>query len=291
MTAGLEHLGEPRRGKVREMYDLGDCLLMVATDRISAFDVVMPNGIPDKGRVLNQMSAFWFRRLGHLLRSHIISTDDQEIAARTGIISESMAGRCALVHKAQPLPVEFVARGYAAGSLIKEIRAGAGKVRDLEFDPETKDGDRLGEPIFTPATKAEEGHDINITFEDVVGLIGRELAEKTRDLTLVLYEQAARHAEQQGLILADTKFEFGIYKGELIWIDEALTPDSSRYWEAKEWSPGGPQPSFDKQYLRDWLEGQNWDKTPPAPELPPEVIEQTRGKYLEAHRRITGASL
>jgi phosphoribosylaminoimidazole-succinocarboxamide synthase len=264
---------------------------MVATDRISAFDVVMPNGIPDKGRVLNQMSAFWFRRLDYLLRSHIISTEDQEISARTGIISDAMAGRCALVHKATPLPVEFVARGYAAGSLIKEIRAGRGQVRDLEFDPEIKDGDRLSEPIFTPATKAEEGHDINISFEDVVDLIGRELAEMTRDLTLVLYQQAARHAEQQGLILADTKFEFGIAHGELIWIDEALTPDSSRYWPSKDWSPGGPQPSFDKQFLRDWLEGQEWDKTPPAPELPPEVIEKTREKYLEAYRRITGVPL
>jgi phosphoribosylaminoimidazole-succinocarboxamide synthase len=291
LESGLAHLGDPKRGKVRDVYDLGDCLLIVATDRISAFDVILSNGIPNKGRILNLMSAYWFRRLGDLLDHHLISVDDREVAARSGELSPKFLGRCSLVKKATPLPVEFVARGYAAGSLVKEVRQLGGKVRDLDLDPNLKEGDRLPEPIFTPATKAEEGHDINISFKETADLIGTELAEKARDLTLALYSQAARHAESVGLILADTKFEFGIYKDELIWIDEALTPDSSRYWEASEWEPGKAQPSFDKQFIRDWLEGQEWDKTPPAPALPPEVTSLTEAKYQEAYRRIVGKAL
>lgn len=292
LTTSLPGLPAPRRGKVREVYDLGDRLLIIATDRISAFDVVMEQGIPDKGRILTQMSTWWFSHLGDLARHHIISTDDAEIASALGLDDPSLKGRCTLAVKAKPLTIECVARGYIAGSLFKEYRdSGDGRVRDMALPSGLQDGSRLPEVLFTPATKAEEGHDENISFSEACGLVGREVAEEARDLTLRLYQEAAKHAESVGIILADTKFEFGLTDEGLIWIDEALTPDSSRYWEASAWKPGGPQPSFDKQPLRDWLDAQDWNKQPPPPALSPETVAATRDRYLNALIRITGQGL
>lgn len=288
----LPGLAAPRRGKVREVYDLGDELLIVATDRISAFDVVMANGIPDKGRILNQMSAYWFARFAELCPNHLVTIDDERIAARIGEAwSEALRGRCAIARPAEVIPVECVARGYLTGSLYKEYRKAGRGVHGLDLPAGLFDGDRLPEPIFSPATKATEGHDENISFEEMRSLVGQELADRLRTLTLEIYRLAADHAEAQGLILADTKFEFGLVEGELTWIDEALTPDSSRYWEKSRWRPGGPQPSYDKQYVRDYLESIGWDKRPPGPALPDDVIHQTREKYVEAYSRITGMTL
>jgi len=292
LTTSLPGLPAPRRGKVREVYDLGDKLLIVATDRISAFDVVMEQGIPDKGRILTQMSAWWFNHLGALARHHIISTDDAEIASVLGFEDPSLRGRCTLAVKAKPLTIECVARGFIAGSLFKEYRDSTdGRVRDMALPSGLMDGSRLPEVLFTPATKAEEGHDENISFAESCDLVGREIAEEARDLTLRLYSEAAKHAESEGIILADTKFEFGLTDDGLIWIDEALTPDSSRYWEASAWQPGGPQPSFDKQPLRDWLDSQVWNKQPPPPALSAESVAATRDRYLNALIRITGQGL
>lgn len=292
LTTSLPGLPTPRRGKVREVYDLGDKLLIIATDRISAFDVVMEQGIPDKGRILTQMSTWWFNHLGGMAKHHIISTDDAEIAEAIGHFDPALKGRCTLAVKAKPLTIECVARGYIAGSLYKEYKASPdGNVRDLTLPEGLLDGSRLPEVLFTPATKAEEGHDENISFDVACDMVGREVAEEARDLTLKLYTEAARHAESVGIILADTKFEFGLTDEGLIWIDEALTPDSSRYWEAKDWVPGGAQPSFDKQPLRDWLDGQDWNKMPPPPVLSPETVEATRERYLNALVRVTGQGL
>ncbi|HRI44247.1 MAG TPA: phosphoribosylaminoimidazolesuccinocarboxamide synthase [Fimbriimonadaceae bacterium] len=285
----LPGLAAPKRGKVREVYDLGDTLLIVATDRISAFDVVMANGVPDKGRILNQMSAFWFERFVDLCPNHLVAIDDDRIAARIGEAwSEPLRGRCAIARRAEVIPVECVARGYLTGSLYKEYRASGGGVHGLHLPSGLLDGDRLPEPIFSPATKATEGHDENISFEEMQDLVGQELAGRLRTLTLEIYSRAAEHAEAQGLILADTKFEFGLVDGELTWIDEALTPDSSRFWEESLWQPGRAQPSYDKQYVRDYLESIGWDKRPPGPTLPDDVIQRTREKYVEAYSRITG---
>jgi phosphoribosylaminoimidazole-succinocarboxamide synthase len=275
---------------VREVYDLGNELLIVSTDRLSAFDVIMGNGIPDKGRVLNQMSAFWFEKLSHLVPNHLISVDDLDVLERVGEDDE-LRGRCAITRKAKPLAIECVARGYIAGSLYKDYKREGGKVHGLDLPDGLLDGSALPEPIFTPATKAVEGHDENINFAQAVDIVGSEIAEKARDWTLLIFQEAQRHAADQGLILADTKFEFGLTDDGLIWIDEALTPDSSRYWEADLYRPGGPQPSFDKQYVRDYLETLEWDKRPPGPKLPDDVVMNTRAKYLEAYRRITGRSL
>ena len=288
LTADLAGLGTPRKGKVREVYDLGDRLLLVTTDRISAFDVVMANGIPDKGRILNQMSAFWFRHFEATVPHHMISVDDQDVAEVVGAYRSDLRGRCMVSRKARPLTIECVARGYIAGSLFKEYRHEGGKVHGLDLPDGLHDGSRLPEPIFTPATKAEEGHDENISFSTAAEMVGREVAEQARDWTLMLYSKAAEHAEKAGLILADTKFEFGLTDEGLIWIDEALSPDSSRYWEASLYHPGGPQPSFDKQYVRDYLETLDWNKQPPGPELPEDVVMNTRAKYVEAFERITG---
>lgn len=283
---GLERL---RSGKVRDVYGLGTSLLIVASDRISAFDVIMGTGIPDKGCILNQMSAFWFEKLNHVCPSHIITAADTQISQAVPGWHSGLAGRCTLAKKAEPLAIECVARGFIAGSLYKEYAAAPdGKVRDLELPPGLLDGSRLPEPLFTPATKALEGHDENISFNQAVDIVGKEAAAQVMEWTLTLYAQAAAHAASCGLILADTKFEFGWTEDGLIWIDEALTPDSSRYWEAAEWQPGGAQPSFDKQYLRDWLEASGWSKSPPGPELPPEVAARTRDKYAAAFQRITG---
>ncbi len=279
------------RGKVRDTYDLGDSLLIVASDRISAFDVIMENGIPDKGRILTQMSNYWFRKLSEVCPHHLQVTDDEQIRQRVPGWDESLAGRSVIVTKAQPLTIECVARGYIAGSLFKDYRREGGQTHGLDLPDGLLDGSRLSEPIFTPATKATEGHDENIGFREAVDRVGREVAETAREWTLELYRRAADHSATVGLLLADTKFEFGLTEDGLVWIDEALTPDSSRYWEASQWKPGGPQPSFDKQFVRDYLETLAWDKRPPGPRLPDDVVEKTKQKYLEAFRRVTGHEL
>jgi phosphoribosylaminoimidazole-succinocarboxamide synthase len=279
------------RGKVRDTYDLGGDLLIVASDRISAFDVVMANGIPDKGRILTQMSNFWFRKLAGTCPHHLVETEDTAIAARVPDWDGSLNGRSVIVRKARPLTIECVARGYLMGSLYKEYVRFGGRVHGLKLPDGLREGDRLPEPIFTPATKAQEGHDENISFDDAVAREEPGVAEQAREWTMSLYRLAVEHAAGVGLILADTKFEFGLTDQGLIWIDEALTPDSSRYWEASLWAPGGPQPSFDKQYVRDYLETLGWDKRPPGPSLPNEVVAKTREKYLEAYSRITGKTL
>lgn len=286
LHTAIPGLPPPRIGKVREVYDLGDELLIVATDRISAFDVVMANGIPDKGRILNQMSSFWFDRLA-VCPNHVISTEDDVIAARLPGSHEELRGRSTLARKAVPLTIECVARGYISGSLFKEYRSAGGGVHNLALPDGLVDSQRLPEPIFTPATKAQEGHDENISFSRACDMVGRETAEKVRDWTLELYSRAAEHCATVGLILADTKFEFGETEEGIIWIDEALTPDSSRFWDVSNYEPGKSQPSYDKQFVRDYLETLAWDKRPPGPVLPAEIVARTRGKYIEAYERIT----
>ena len=276
------------RGKVRDIYDLGDRLLIVATDRLSAFDVVMPTPIPDKGRVLTQLSLFWFDLLRDVIPNHVLSST--HFPSPFDRYTEDLAERSMVVRKTQPLPIECVARGYLSGSGWKEYRA-TGKVCGIALPPGLKESDRLPEPIFTPATKASSGHDENISFERAAEILGKPLAEKVRAVTLELYRRAATYAEPRGILLADTKFEFGQLDGELIWIDEALTPDSSRFWPAAQYRPGGPQPSFDKQFVRDYLERIQWPKTPPGPELPPDVVAGTRAKYREAYRILVGREL
>lgn len=276
------------RGKVRDIYDLGDRLLIVATDRLSAFDVVMPTPIPDKGRVLTQLSLFWFNLLRDVISNHVLSATD--FPAPFNRFGDELAGRSMVVRKTRPLPIECVARGYLSGSGWKEYRA-TGKVCGVALPSGLKESDKLPHPIFTPATKATSGHDENVSFERTVELIGKPLAEKVRDVTLEIYRRAAAYAEPRGILLADTKFEFGQLNGELLWIDEALTPDSSRFWPAAQYQPGGPQPSFDKQFVRDYLERIQWPKAPPGPDLPPEVVAGTRAKYREAYRILVGHEL
>lgn len=276
------------RGKVRDIYDLGDKLLIVATDRLSAFDVVLPTPIPDKGRVLTQLSLLWFNLLKDVIPNHVLSATD--FPAPFDKHREELAGRSMVVRKTKPLPIECVARGYVSGSGWKDYRA-TGKICGVALPAGLRESDRLPEPIFTPATKAASGHDENISFEQAAALIGKELAEKVRAVTLEIYRRAASYAEPRGIILADTKFEFGLLNNQLLWIDEALTPDSSRFWPAAEYNPGGPQPSFDKQFVRDYLERIRWPKTPPGPELPPEVVDATRAKYREAFRILAGREL
>jgi phosphoribosylaminoimidazole-succinocarboxamide synthase len=276
------------RGKVRDIYDLGDQLLIVATDRLSAFDVVMASPIPDKGRVLTQLSLFWFDLLKGVIPNHILSST--KFPAPFDRYAEDLAGRSMVVRKTKPLPVECVARGYLSGSGWKEYQA-TSTICGVPLPPGLIESDKLPEPIFTPATKAASGHDENIPFERAADMIGKELAEKVRDTTLELYRRATAYALPRGILLADTKFEFGLLNDELIWIDEALTPDSSRFWPASQYKPGGAQPSFDKQYVRDYLERIQWPKTPPGPELPPDVVAATRGKYREAYRILVGREL
>ncbi len=278
------------RGKVRDLYEVEDKLLMVATDRISAFDVVMPTPIPDKGKVLTQMSVFWFEFLKDLVPNHLISADVEEFPESCAPYREELRLRSMLVKKTKPLPVECIVRGYLAGSGLKEYRR-SGTVCGIKLPPGLKEADRLPEPIFTPSTKAQEGHDVNISFEECARIIGQELAEKVKEISLNIYQKAASYAEERGIIIADTKFEFGLLGDELLLIDEVLTPDSSRFWPKEEYEPGRPQKSFDKQFLRDWLEKIGWDKRPPAPELPPEIVEKTRSRYLEAYKRLTGKDL
>jgi len=276
------------RGKVRDIYDLGDRLLIVATDRLSAFDVVMPTPIPDKGRVLTQLSLFWFDLLKNVVPNHVLSATD--FPAPFDKYGEDLAGRSMVVRKSNPLPIECVARGYLSGSGWKEYQV-TGKICGVPLPAGLVESDRLPEPIFTPATKAASGHDENIPFEHAAELVGAEIAAKVRDLTLELYRRASDFARPRGIILADTKFEFGLLDGKLLWIDEALTPDSSRFWPAARYQPGGPQPSFDKQYVRDYLERIRWPKTPPGPDLPPDVVAATRAKYREAYRILVGGEL
>jgi phosphoribosylaminoimidazole-succinocarboxamide synthase len=281
-------LAPAARGKVRDIYDLGDKLLIVATDRLSAFDVVLPTPIPDKGRVLTQLSLFWFNLLKDVIPNHILSAT--EFPAPFDRFEDELAGRSMVVRKTQPLPIECVVRGYVSGSAWKDYRT-TGRICGIPLPSGLSESDRLPEPLFTPATKAVSGHDENISFEQAASLVGKDLAEKVRAISLELYGRAAAYAEPRGIILADTKFEFGLLNNELIWIDEALTPDSSRFWPAAHYSPGGPQSSFDKQFVRDYLERMQWPKTPPGPALPPEVVEATRAKYREAYRILAGREL
>jgi phosphoribosylaminoimidazole-succinocarboxamide synthase len=276
------------RGKVRDIYDAGDKLLIVATDRLSAFDVILPTPIPDKGRVLTQLSLFWFDLLRDVIPNHVLSAT--EFPAQFAAYREELEGRSMLVRKTAPLPIECVVRGYVSGSGWKDYRA-SGKICGIALPAGLRESDRLPEPIFTPATKAATGHDENISFERSAEMIGSERARQVRDVSLEIYRRAAAYAEPRGILLADTKFEFGLLNDELIWIDEALTPDSSRFWPAAQYQPGGPQPSFDKQFVRDYLESIHWPKTPPGPELPAEVVAATRGKYREAYRILTGREL
>ncbi len=279
------------RGKVRDVYDVGDFLLLVATDRLSAFDYVLPNPIPDKGKVLNQISAFWFERFSSVVPNHVVSTDVAEFPEVLRSQADQIAGRSTLARKLEMMPVECVARGYLAGSGWKEYRQ-HGTVCGIRLPAGLEESSRLPEPIFTPATKAEDGeHDENIPFSKVEDLVGAEMAAKLRDKTLELYNAGAEHALSCGIIIADTKFEFGMYDGELVLGDEVLTPDSSRFWPAELYRPGRSQPSFDKQYVRDYLESIGWNKQPPVPELPDEIVQGTRERYLEIYRILTGRNL
>jgi len=278
------------RGKVRDIYEHGEDLLLVATDRISAFDVVLPQPIPDKGKVLHQVSAFWFRWCRALVPNHTLADRVAEFPADLQAHREVLAGRTALVRRARMYPIECVARGYLSGSGWKEYRE-HGTVCGIRLPQGLRESDRLPQAIFTPATKEETGHDLNISFDGAVRIIGPEAAETLRHLTLEIYNRAAAHAEQRGIIIADTKFEFGLIDGKVAICDEMLTPDSSRFWPKDEYRPGGPQPSFDKQFVRDYLESIRWDKTPPAPDLPDDVVQGTRRRYIEALEILTGSSL
>ncbi len=276
------------RGKVRDIYDLGERLLIIATDRLSAFDVILPTPIPDKGRVLTQLSLFWFELLQDLIPNHVLSA--KAFPAPFDTYQDELAGRSMVVRKTQPLPIECVVRGYLSGSGWKDYRT-TGRICGIALPPGLRESDRLPEPIFTPASKAATGHDENISFDQAADLLGGELAERVRAISIEIYRKASAYAEPRGVILADTKFEFGLLREELIWIDEALTPDSSRFWPAALYKPGGPQPSFDKQFVRDYLESIHWQKTPPGPELPADVVAATRSKYREAYRILAGSEL
>ncbi len=279
-----------RRGKVRDVYDLGESLLIVATDRLSAFDVVLPDPIPLKGIVLNTISRFWFEKTAHIVRNHFITMDEAKYPEACAPYADELRGRSMLVRKTVPLAIECVVRGYLTGSGLKEYRK-TGSVCGITLPAGLVDGSQLPEPIFTPSTKADVGHDENIDFEQAAGIVGPEAAKKARDLSVALYTFARDYALERGIIIADTKFEFGFDGDEMILIDEALTPDSSRFWPMDLYEAGKAQPSFDKQFVRDYLESVNWDKTPPAPALPPDVINMTSEKYLEAYRFITGKDL
>lgn len=276
-----------KRGKVRDIYDLEDRLLIVATDRISAFDVVLPNVIPQKGKVLTTLSLFWFGFTQDIIPNHLIHGEKLSFLSKEE--RRNFESRAMIVKKAYPIPAECIVRGYLSGSAWKEYQ-GSGAVSGVKLGGGLLESQKLEEPIFTPSTKAETGHDVNITFADLVDLIGVELASKLRDVSLNIYLKASEYAEDRGIVIADTKFEFGILEGELILIDELLTPDSSRFWSKEKYEPGKSQPSYDKQFVRDYLEGIKWDKNPPAPELPPEVVEETSKIYLEARDRLLGAS-
>ena len=285
----MDGLNMVRQGKVRDMYKTGVGIIMVASDRISAYDVVLPTPIPDKGAVLTGLSSYWFERTQDIVANHEISTQPDDYPPEAKQHADELRGRSMLVKEAEPVLIECVARGYITGSGWKEYR-NDGTVCGIKLPAGLVESEQLPEPIFTPATKADTGHDENISFERAADIAGKDLMTKLRDYTLRLYTYAAEHARERGIIIADTKFEFGIVDGEILLIDEALTPDSSRFWPASEYEPGRGQPSFDKQYVRDWLDGSGWDHNPPGPDLPAEVTANTRAKYVEAYERITGLS-
>jgi len=290
-TTELPGLRLLSRGKVRDVYDLGTELLLVATDRLSAFDHVLPNPIPDKGKVLNQISAFWFARTQRTVLNHVLATDVEDYPAALRPHASLLAGRSMVVKKLKMFPVECVARGYLAGSGWKEYQA-TQSVCGIPLPPGLKESAKLPSPIFTPATKEESGHDENISFDRVVSIVGKEHAEALRDTTLAIYQEASTHAATKGILIADTKFELGLDENDILTLgDEVLTPDSSRFWPAKGYAPGRPQPSYDKQFVRDWLESIGWNKQPPVPTLPDEVVEGTRRRYLEIFEILTGKTL
>ncbi|MEO8484592.1 MAG: phosphoribosylaminoimidazolesuccinocarboxamide synthase [Acidobacteriota bacterium] len=290
LETNFDGLTLARRGKVRDVYDLGSQLLIVATDRISAFDYVLGSGIPDKGKVLTQLSAFWFDHIGDMVPHHVVAVDVDRFPAATQPYRDVLRGRSMLVKKTDPLPVECVARGYLSGSGWKDYQR-TGAVCGIPLPAGLRESDRLPSAIFTPSTKAETGHDENISEAQAAAIVGADVAARLHQLTLALYARGVDHAASQGIIIADTKFEFGLADGGIVLIDEVLTPDSSRFWPSDQYEPGRGQPSFDKQFVRDHLEAIGWDKRPPVPTLPDDVIMRTREKYLEAYRRLTGREL
>jgi phosphoribosylaminoimidazole-succinocarboxamide synthase len=287
LETNLAGLTPPKRGKVRDIYDLGDRLLIIATDRISAFDVVLPNAIPEKGRVLTRISEYWFSKTADIVKNHLISTQLKDFPPACQQHASLLEGRSMLVRKAKSLPIECIVRGYLSGSGLKEYRA-TGSVSGIKLPSGLTEASRLPEPIFTPSTKAEMGeHDLNIDFKAVVDLVGKDVAEKVRSTTLAVYRRACELAEPKGIIIADTKLEFGIYDGDIMLIDEVLTPDSSRFWPMQGYTVGAAQKSFDKQFVRDYLLALNWDQRPPAPKLPDDVVQRTSEKYLEVLALLT----
>ena len=279
-----------KRGKVRDIYDLGNALLIVATDRISAFDVVLPTPIPDKGKILTLMTLFWLDFLKDVVENHLITADTENYPDVLKPYKDILHQRSMIVKKARVFPVECIVRGYITGSAMKEYQK-TGKICGITLPSGLKEANKFPEPIFTPSTKADQGHDINITFEDMVNLVGRETAETLKELSLKIYRKASAYAEDKGIIIADTKFEFGIYDGKIILVDEVLTPDSSRFWPKDEYEPGRTQKSFDKQFIRDWLKSISWKDNTPPPHIPSEIVEKTRAKYLEALYKLTGKTL
>jgi phosphoribosylaminoimidazole-succinocarboxamide synthase len=286
----LPGIKKVRSGKVREVFDLGENFLLVASDRISAFDVIMPNGIPHKGAVLTQISHFWFEKFSALVPNHLLAKANDPLPANLQPHAAKLAKRSMIVKKAKPLAIECIVRGYLSGSGLKEYKKSQ-TVCGIKLPAGLVDSSELPEPIFTPSTKAEQGHDENINFEQACNIVGKDLATQARDLSLMIYKAGRDYARQRGIIIADTKFEFGLFEGKLILIDEVLTPDSSRFWPADQYAPGKGQPSFDKQFVRDYLETLTWDKTPPGPKLPEDVVAKTSAKYLEAYERLTGKRL
>jgi phosphoribosylaminoimidazole-succinocarboxamide synthase len=286
----LPGIKKVRSGKVREVFDLGDRFLLVASDRISAFDVIMPNGIPHKGAVLTQISHFWFEKFSSLVPNHLLAKANDPLPANLQPFADKLAKRSMIVKKAKPLAIECIVRGYLSGSGLKEYKKSQ-TVCGIQLPAGLVDSSELPEPIFTPSTKAEQGHDENINFEQACKIVGTELATQARDLSLMIYKAGRDFARERGIIIADTKFEFGLFDGKLILIDEVLTPDSSRFWPADQYAPGKGQPSFDKQFVRDYLETLAWDKTPPGPKLPEDVVAKTSAKYLEAYENLTGEKL
>jgi phosphoribosylaminoimidazole-succinocarboxamide synthase len=278
----LKNLKLFKKGKVRDIYEYDNMLLIVATDRISAFDVVLANGIPQKGEILTALSLFWFDFCKHIISNHVIKGKNLGLSENE---NELIKGRSMLVKKAEPIKAECIVRGYLSGTAWKEY-VNSGKVSGITLPSNLKESQKLEQPIFTPSTKSEKGHDINITFTELKSLVGKDVADKVQEVSLKIYKKASAYAESKGIIIADTKFEFGLYYGQLLLIDEVLTPDSSRFWSKSSYAHGKTPPSFDKQFVRDYLETLSWNKTPPAPELPADIIEETRKKYLEAERRL-----
>jgi phosphoribosylaminoimidazole-succinocarboxamide synthase len=286
----LENLKAVKQGKVRDIYDLGDCLLMVATDRLSAFDVIMPDPIPDKGKILTQLSIYWFNRMSDIVPHHLIESDVSAFPSECHAYRDILDGRSMLVRKVEPLPIECVVRGYISGSGWKSYQKDQ-TICGITLPAGLKESERLSEPLFTPSTKEDVGqHDINISFDEAANRVGSEIAEKVRDLSLSIYLKGREIAAEKGIIIADTKFEFGMLDGEIVLIDEVLTPDSSRFWPQSNYAPGGPQPSFDKQYVRDYLISIQFNKQPPGPRLPEHIIQQTREKYIEVLKLLTGST-